>query len=119
MDAFVVRTPKVATDDLKSHSNKSTSYSTDSKSSKLNINKSSTIVSISSSVPKQQPNSISSSDIGALNKIKPSKGQRRISDLGGVVVIEKIKEYVRKLSDPNIAIVAKVIDYLLFMVGLG
>ena len=48
------------------------------------------------------------STVGALNKLKPDRGQRRISDLDGVVVLEKIQKYVQKLSDPNVSSVAKV-----------
>ena len=111
MDAFVIRTPKNSDNRLKTPHGSSTASSTDSSidRSKLNVSKSSIVVSKSSSTLGQQNICTSPYDVGALNKIKPSQGQRRISDLGGVVVIEKIKEYVRKLSDPKIALVAKVI----------
>ena len=45
---------------------------------------------------------------GTLNKIEISRGQRRLHDLKGVVVIEKIEGYVQKLQDPRISIDEKI-----------
>ena len=95
MDAFVIRTKKSSLKNgNKSSLVKSRSYSTSSR--------------LSSTTSQSNSSNSSSSDVGALNKIKPDWGQRKISDLDGVVVLEKIQEYVQKLSDPNVASVAKV-----------
>ena len=40
---------------------------------------------------------------GGLNKIQASPGQRRLNDLKGVWVIEKITDYKEKLKDPNVS----------------
>ena len=95
MDAFVIRTKKSSLKNgNKSSLVKSRSYSTSSR--------------LSSTTSQSNSSISSSSDVGALNKIKPDWGQRKISDLDGVVILEKIQEYVQKLSDPNVASVAKV-----------
>ena len=95
MDAFVIRTkrssPKVVN---KASSEKYKSYQSTSW--------------LSSTSSQSNLSSSTSSDVGALNKLKPDRGQRKISDLDGVVVLEKIQKYVQKLSDPNVASVAKV-----------
>lgn len=96
MDAFVIRTPKPSQSTLQTKGNRS-------KTPDLWL-------SSLSNQPKYTQSS--SSEVGALNKIKPDRGQRRISDLGGVVVIERIQKYVQKLKDPKIASVAKVILFI-------
>ena len=110
MDAFVTRTPKISHNSVKGQNNSSVLSTSDHnyENSTTDTNRSSLSNSKSLNIPIQQNYNNSSSEVGALNKIKPDRGQRRISDLGGVVVIEKIQKYVQKLSDPNIASVAKV-----------
>ena len=102
MDAFVIKT-------------KRTAQSTE-KNSSLKRRQSYQSSSWLSSSTSSQSNYINatSSDVGALNKLKPDRGQRRISDLDGVVVLEKIEKYVKKLSDPNVASVAKVKRFTYF-----
>ena len=95
MDAFVIRTKKSSLkNENKSSLAKSKSFSTSSW--------------LSSTSSQSTSSKSSCSDVGALNKLKPDWGQRKISDLDGVVILEKIEEYVQKLSDPNVASVAKV-----------
>ena len=109
MDAFVIRTPKTSQSSTKDSNKSAASSSSISRGESYNnqwLSKSSTNV-LNSSSTFNHPSS--SSEVGALNKIKPDRGQRRIADLGGVVVIERIQKYVEKLSDPNIPSVAKVL----------
>ena len=95
MDKFVIRTKKSTPNNEKTSSfDKRKSYYNDSW--------------LSSTSSQSSSYSSSSSDVGALNKLKPDRGQRKISDLDGVVVLEKIQRYVYKLSDPNVPSVAKV-----------
>jgi len=42
-------------------------------------------------------------NVGALNKIKPSPGQRTLSDLKGVVSLERIQKAVKKLQNDNVS----------------
>jgi hypothetical protein len=42
-------------------------------------------------------------NVGALNKIKPSPGQRTFSDLKGVVSLERIEKAVQKLQNDNVS----------------
>ena len=95
MDAFVIRTKRSSLkNENKSSLDKPKSFSTSSW--------------LSSTSSQSTSSNSSCSNVGALNKLKPDWGQRKISDLDGVVVLEKIQECVQKLSDPNVASVAKV-----------
>ena len=108
MDAFVIRMPKTSQTSSKS-GNKG--VSTDCKFGNLESkgDRLSKHLRLSSdSISHQNITDSSSSDVGALNKIKPERGQRRISDLGGVVVIEKLQKYVEKLSSPDVPSILKV-----------
>ena len=108
MDAFVIRMPKTSQTSSKSGNEDSSTdckfSNLDSKGDRLSKN----LRLSSDSVSRQNFADSSSSDVGALNKIKPDRGQRRISDLGGVVVIEKLQKYVEKLSNPDIPSILKV-----------
>ena len=95
MDAFVIRTKK-------------SSQKNENKSSLVKSRPYSTSSWLSSTSSQSSSSKSSCSDVGALNKLKPDWGQRKISDLDGVVILEKIQEYVQKLSDPNVASVSKV-----------
>ena len=110
MDAFVIRTKKPSQGSSQTKENRSKTHDFRSCESNLRTNRF-PVTNLNFSSPSNQPKYIqsSSSEVGALNKIKPDRGQRRISDLGGVVVLEKIQKYVQKLKDPNISSVAKVI----------
>ena len=109
MDAFVIRMPKTSQKSSKSGNKDSSTDckfgNLDSKGDRLSKN----LRLSSDSVSHQNITDSSSSDVGALNKIKPERGQRRISDLGGVVVIEKLQKYVEKLSNPDIPSILKVL----------
>ena len=111
MDAFVIRTPKTSQSSTKDSNKSAASSSSISRGESYNNQwlKKSSINVLNSSSTFNPSSSTSSESVGALNKIKPDRGQRRIADLGGVVVIERIKKYVEKLSDPNIPSVAKVL----------
>ena len=103
MDAFVVRTPRANQKDT----NK------DKRNTSLSGIQSPTSESRKSTSECKIPcDQTSSSNIshegGALNKIKPDRGQRRLFDLGGVIVIEKLEEYIKKLKDPQVSTAAKV-----------
>ena len=108
MDAFVIRMPKNSqTSSKRVNKDSSTDCkfgNLDSKGNRISKNRRLS----SDSVSHQNITDSSSSDVGALNKIKPERGQRRISDLGGVVVIEKIQKYVEKLSSPDVPSILKV-----------
>ena len=108
MDAFVIRMSKTSqTSSKRGNKDSSTDCkfgNLDSKGDRISKNRRLS----SDSVSHQNITDSSSSDVGALNKIKPERGQRRISDLGGVVVIEKIQKYVEKLSSPDVPSVLKV-----------
>ena len=110
MDAFIIRTPRISDKNSKKSSQSCSSSTTLSSITKeeLNIGRYSIGDSNSSLAFGGNSSSTPSNEVGALNKIKPDRRQRKLSDLGGVVVIEKIKEYVRKLEDPKIPLAAKV-----------
>lgn len=108
MDAFVIRTRKSSPTSSQERPNNSKVTDCRGRESSSETD----WISKSSSKYNQLSHTSSTSEVGALNKIKPDRGQRKISDLGGVVVLEKIQKYVQKLKDPNIPSVAKVILYI-------